>query len=115
MRPILIASILLFSAGCSYFFPSHRIVIINESNAPLEILQVTFPGGANQFATLGPGKSKLLRYRATSDGGVKISFTQSGKALSEDLGYVAANTDYFCEVFVYEGRVSAKCLYRRLT
>ncbi len=66
--------------------------LVNESDAIVEDLNITWPGGEQHIGDLGSQDSAELSFHVSSDGSVDFTARQGGAPCEGDLiGYVTTN------------------------
>ena len=91
-------------------FSRVQMLVVNKSEAAVEDLNITWPGGEHIIEELGPQDGAELFFHVSSDGTVDFTARQAGESCEGNLaGYVTPNMGAMIEVvFLGDCEVTVK-------
>lgn len=91
-------------------FSRVQMLVVNKSEAAMEDLNITWPGGEHIIEELGPQDGAELFFHVSSDGTVDFTARQAGESCEGNLaGYVTPNMGAMIEVvFLGDCEVTVK-------
>lgn len=105
-----ISIILLYMvlAACMFVSPS-SVTVRNAASTAIEDVVVDFSGSTVVYGRIEAGETITRRSRSLRDGSLSISFTQNGRRVSEEMGYVTPQARVVCDVTVSDGPIQRRC------
>lgn len=108
MKPAAVTLMILILSSCDMLH-GNKFEITNKTRHELGDVQISFADVSVQRQSLGPGQTFSFRPSPDHDGGIIVSYTENGKKVKHDLGYVAPPISMRCEFQIMNNDIRGDC------
>lgn len=108
MKLVAAALMILMLSSCG-MLRGNKFEITNKTGHVLEDVQVSFADASAQRQSMGHGETLSFRPSPDHDGGISVSYTENGKRVKHNLGYVAPPISMRCDFQITSNDIRGNC------
>lgn len=108
IKPMTAAFVLFLLSSCSAL-QRNQFELKNETGRELKDVNISFGDAVVRRPSLGPGETFSFHPSPDRDGGVRVSYLESGKRIEHKLGYVAPPISMTCKFVIISTDVRGEC------